>query len=63
MEAVWKPTPPLTAEYAVVRWPNGEVFAGPLELCRELPEGRFLRVCSRADALRAAMHAPVKALR
>lgn len=63
MLATWKTTPPLQSEYAVMRWPNGEVFAGPLDLCRELPEGRFLRVCSRAEALRAAMRLPVQALR
>lgn len=62
MEAAWKPTPALQSKYAVMRWPNGAVFAGPLELCRELPAGEILHVCSRAEALRAAVRAPVKAL-
>ena len=47
-------------EYAVMRWPDGSVFAGPLAICRDLPEGSFLRVCPRAEALRTAVLLPVE---
>lgn len=60
MQVPWSSAPPLEAEYAVMRWPDGSLFAGPVAVCRELPEGSFLRVCPRAEALRAALLLPVE---